>query len=147
MQKQKTKSMRHKTLFYNVEPIANLLPDDCLKIIISYAYDESRTEYLEYNLYFGEPTGIDRRTPYTKYCYEQDFIVIEQYRSDGTVITWKFTQKYKMKVLSISNYKNCMYYTFSDLYANSVATWHFDDCNTLHVCTIHGDTVQFPLYH
>ena len=28
--------MKYKTLFYDVEPISNRLPDDCLKIIIQY---------------------------------------------------------------------------------------------------------------
>ena len=35
------KEMKYKSLFYNVESIAKRLPDDCLKIVISYAYDDS----------------------------------------------------------------------------------------------------------
>ena len=42
--------MKYKTWFYNVEPIANRLPDDCLKIVISYCYDESPYMFLKNHL-------------------------------------------------------------------------------------------------
>ena len=47
--------MKYKTLYYNVEPIAERLPDDCLKLIIQYAYDESK-----YNEWFQTIPKITR---------------------------------------------------------------------------------------
>ena len=47
--------MQYKTLYYNVEPIAERLPDDCLKLIIQYAYDESK-----YNEWFQTIPKITR---------------------------------------------------------------------------------------
>ena len=39
--------MKYKTLYYDVSAFASRLPDDCLRIIAKYAYDESRYKYLE----------------------------------------------------------------------------------------------------
>ena len=41
------KKMKYKTLYYDVTSISHRLPDDCLRIIAKYAYDESRYKYLE----------------------------------------------------------------------------------------------------
>ena len=38
------KKIRYKTLYYDVSVIASNLPDDCLKIVCSYVYDDSRYE-------------------------------------------------------------------------------------------------------
>ena len=52
--------MKYKTLYYNVEPIAKRLPDDCLKLIIQYAYDESK-----YNEWFQTIPHVNQTKDHT----------------------------------------------------------------------------------
>lgn len=68
--------MKYKTLYYNVEPIAQLLPDDCLRIIAKYAYDDSKYKCIQerptirnYNIsdiYFSD---INLRNRYLLRCH------------------------------------------------------------------------------
>ena len=88
--------MKYKTLYYDVTAFASRLPDDCLRIIAKYAYDESQYKYLERipksTLYwYGMPSklGVSVKLiilneKYYKLCYFCECKSISMYRNrDG----------------------------------------------------------------
>ena len=130
--------MKYKTWFYNVEPIANRLPDDCLKIVISYCYDELPYMYLKnYLSRLDCDIELNRNNQFptfrsSRYCVglsmKYNYISITDFKSETH---WRYTLNYVL--ISIAHRckpKNLQFTYFTVKYGSDI-NWYVGDNNYL----------------
>ena len=130
--------MRYKTLFYNVEPIAKRLPDDCLKIVISYAYDDSAYNAIQQFLTryrisnYGTFYCINLFNSYNHIMYTvrkwNGSDVIDHFRLHMPIITFKL----QTNIITFT--------TYDQTSVNNDNNWYFDSDNIFHLKKLKTNT-------
>ena len=126
--------MRYKSLFYNVEPFAKRIPDDCLKIVIAYAYDDSLyddvKEFLsrKYCCIWTSPRNECQVHIGGEYVIQKNhrWDIIYHYRANMPLIVFELNNMSELTI-KIWNYN-------ADTVINKISNdvrWYFDDGNYL----------------
>jgi hypothetical protein len=151
--------LKYKTCFYNVEELTNKLPDDCLRIVISYLTDKEYFEkmvhnILEEHLKLYKCESSLSMTYYTMCCYEGYSNTM--YRGNGSKFSINFTtccfewiynenmELIKFEITSRKDYYSSIYickYSDDDKSEKiNVSCLFYWDVSDLYIAVIHSDT-------